>query len=72
MGLNANDTGVQSKGVIATITFTTNKFAGVSKSQITFLPKTTITSLKTSESVLKNTSDLSIILTTQEASPSGY
>lgn len=72
VGLSANDTGVQGKGVIATITFTANKFAGVPKSQIAFLPKTAVTSLKTSGSVLKNTSDLPIILTSQNASSSGY
>ena len=51
------------KGVVATLSFSVNKFAGVSNSSITFLPKSTVTSLQTSDSILNQTIPLSVILT---------
>jgi hypothetical protein len=51
------------KGVIATLSFSANKFAGVSNAQVTFLPKSTVTSLQTSGSILEKTTPLSVILT---------
>lgn len=51
------------KGVIATLSFSVNKFAGVSNASVTFLPKSTVTSLQTSGSILSQTTPLSVILT---------
>lgn len=51
------------KGVVATLSFSVNKFAGASNAQVTFLPKSTVTSLQTSGSILNQTIPLSVILT---------
>lgn len=51
------------KGVVATLSFSVNKFTGVKNTSITFLPKSTITTLQTSGSILSQTTPLSVILT---------
>lgn len=50
-------------GSFATLTFNANPFAGVASTQITFLPKSTVTSLQYPDySLLKDTTSLSISL----------
>lgn len=58
------------KGVVVALSFSVNKLAGVSNASITFLPKSTVTSLQTSGSILSQTTPLSVILTsTPSATP---
>jgi hypothetical protein len=59
---SANSSGKSGTGVVATLTFTANKYTGISSTSIAFLPKTTVTTLQSSQSVLKQTTPLSITL----------
>lgn len=63
VGISPQETEKIGIGTIATLSFTANKFAGVSTSQITFLPKSQVTTLSATTSVLRNAESLQVILT---------
>lgn len=75
VGISPTDSEKKGIGSIATLTFTVNKFAGVPSSQITFLPKSAVTTLATSGSILSTTTPLKVQIApaaAATATPSGY
>jgi len=65
-----NDAEVSGTGKIATLTFSTN-FSTTPSTQISFLPKTTVRSLKSTNSLLKSAQSLTVILNSPTATPTG-
>ena len=57
-----NDSQKTGKGIVATLNFTVNKFAGVPFTQITFLPKSAVTAFSSQASVLNRSTPLQIIV----------
>lgn len=57
------------QGTLVRLSFTANKFAGVSQSTISFLSKSAITTLQSHGSVLKETTPIQVILTKATTSP---
>lgn len=68
-GITATNGEVNGRGSIVTLSFTVNSAKGVPLTQISFLPKSMVTSLLTPESVLKSSTPLKIILTAQDLTP---
>lgn len=62
VGISPDDSEKTGKGIVATLTFQTNIFAASPATQITFLPQSSVTTLATSRSVLKDITPLQIIL----------
>ncbi len=65
IGISTNDGEKSGVGSIAKLSFTANKFAGIPTSQITFLPKSAVTTLGSAKSVLNSTTPLQVILLNQ-------
>lgn len=71
VGISASDTEKNGSGSVATLTFTVNKFAGIAASQISFLPKSAVTTLSSQGSVLNSSTPVQIIVSqTAIGSPS--
>lgn len=70
--LNPNEQEINGKGPIATLTFTPNRANAIPRTEISFLPKSAVTTIAGSGSILKTTTPLSIILNniTPTSSPS--
>ena len=62
VGISPDGSEKTGKGSIMTLNFTANKFAGVTTAQIAFLPKSAVTTLSTSGSILKTSIPLQVIL----------
>lgn len=58
------------RGVIATLTFTANRFNTLPKTEISFLQKSAVTTISGSSSILKSSTSLPIILAAPISSPS--
>ncbi len=67
VGISATDAEKAGKGTIATITFTVNRLAGISTTNLTFLPKSAVTTLSSQGSILNTSTPLEIRLTPQPA-----
>ena len=71
VAVSNNDSEKKGNGSIATLSFTVNKFSGVTFSQITFLPKSAVTTFSSQTSVLNISTPLQIIVAkTAVVSPS--
>lgn len=62
ISISLNDSEKIGKGSIGQLSFTVNKFSGVSATKINFLPKSAVTTQQTKFSVLDSTTPLQIIL----------
>ncbi len=62
VGISPDGSEKSGKGSIATLNFTANKLAGVRTGQFSFLPKSAVTTLSTSGSILKTSIPLQVIL----------
>lgn len=69
VAVSNSDTEKVGKGSIATLSFTVNKFSGATFSQITFLPKSAVTTFNSQSSVLNVSTPLQIIVSKPVASP---
>lgn len=69
VAVSNSDTEKTGKGSVATLSFTINKFAGAAFSQITFLPKSAVTTFSSQSSVLNISTPLQIIVSQPVASP---
>lgn len=63
VALHPNEEEKIGRGVVATLTFTPNRFTAIPQTQISFLPKSAVTTIAGSSSILKSSTPLSIILT---------
>lgn len=69
IAISNTDTEKTGSGSIATLGFTVNKFSGASFSQITFLPKSAVTTFSSQSSVLNISTPLQIVVSQPVASP---
>ncbi len=60
VGISASDTEKVGRGAVATITFTVNRQAGITTTNLAFLPKSAVTTFSTQGSVLSSTDPLQI------------
>lgn len=68
-GISPADNGVKGSGIAATLTFETN--AGIpQQTTISFLPKTLVTAEETTQSVLRATNDIVLIIGEKTSTPS--
>jgi hypothetical protein len=63
VGISASDAEKSGNGTLATITFTVNRLAGVATTNLTFLPKSAVTTLSAQGSILNTSTPLEIRLT---------
>ncbi len=63
VGISASEAEKSGRGTLATITFTVNRPAGIATTNLTFLPKSAVTTLSAQGSILNNTTPLEIRLT---------
>lgn len=67
IAISSNDTEKSGIGSIGAISFTVNKFSGQQSTQVTFLPKSAVTTFETKVSVLDKALPLQIVLTPSSA-----
>lgn len=71
VGLGPTENEISGIGAVATLHFTVIKASGLTQSKITFLPKSAVTTLSSTTSVLSSTTPLTILLTAVTAVPLG-
>lgn len=68
-GITATNGEVNGRGSLVTLSFTVNSALAAPATQISFLPKSMVTSFLTPDSVLKSSTPLKIILSSQDITP---
>ncbi len=70
LSIALGDTEKVGKASIGQLSFTANKFSGVTSTKVTFLPKSAVTTQKTKFSVLDTTTPMQIVLSSTSVIPS--